>query len=425
MRYARTEIAMPASALRSDQPHALLYHARAATPFCSPEGELYASIPSSIDSRRVLPLRSAEFRDWLTANYFAEYESAPSAGAFRDVLRTLEARARYGDLPSQKIDYRIGFEGDPFTPSEVVVDLANSTGGTVEITPQGWDIATNFRHCFREFPSTLPLPEPAPAAPGSEPLHQFANLFQLSPSNRARVFTWIAAALRPVGPYPVLVLSGPAASGKSVLARALRALIDPCTVPLRRLPASDRELLQSADQNWILAFDHVERIPSKISQALCSISSGDAIEITQPDYRDPVVCQIARPLILCVAEDGTPSRWTPSRALSNRALCVPLPRISALRPEAQIWSTFEAFRPSALAALCGSVSTALRRVRDIDVANVTRRPDCAAWAAAAAPALGLEESEVFEAIGNSGWVRAAGEPLSEAYTDSRWGRTGV
>ena len=172
---------MPASVSRSDQPQALLYHARAATPFRSPDGELYASVPSSIDSRRVLPLRSAEFREWLIANYYSEHETPPSASAFRAVLRTLEARARYADSPSQKIDYRIGFEGDPFAPSEVVLDLANSSGATVEITSEGWQVATNFRHGFRESAATLPLPDPAPDSPGPETLDQIASLFQLSP----------------------------------------------------------------------------------------------------------------------------------------------------------------------------------------------------------------------------------------------------
>jgi hypothetical protein len=58
---------------RIDQTQALLYHARAATPFCSEDGEPCASIPSSVDSRRVLALRSASFRDWLTANFYSEF----------------------------------------------------------------------------------------------------------------------------------------------------------------------------------------------------------------------------------------------------------------------------------------------------------------------------------------------------------------
>jgi hypothetical protein len=58
---------------RIDRTQALLYHARAATPFCSEDGEPCASIPSSVDSRRVLALRSASFRDWLTANFYSEH----------------------------------------------------------------------------------------------------------------------------------------------------------------------------------------------------------------------------------------------------------------------------------------------------------------------------------------------------------------
>lgn len=411
---------MPASALRSDQPQALLYHARSATPFCSPDGEFYASIPTSIDSRRVLPLRSAEFRDWLTAAYYSEYEAAPSANAIRAVLRMLEARARYGEMPSQKIDYRISFAGDPFAPSQVVLDLANSAGNTVEITSRGWDISNNFRHCFREFPTTLPLPDPQPGEGDPAALDQFAALFRIEPANRARILTWIAAALRPVGPYPVLVLTGPATSGKSTLARALRALIDPSTVPLRRLPANERELLQVAFQNWILAFDNVLRIPSKISEALCAVSSGDALEITQSDYRNPLLLPVARPMILCVPADDAQRAWAPPHALSNRTLSVLLPAIRSFRPEAALWSAFEALRPAALAALCTAVTTALRRIRDVDVTNVRRIPDCAAWAAAAAPALGLEESAIFEAVSDPASVWAGAAPFRDAHTHSKW-----
>jgi hypothetical protein len=405
---------MPARIPPSDQARALLFHARAATPFPSANGELCASVPSSIDSRRVFPLRSAEFRDWLTANYYSEFERAPSASAFRSVLRTLEACARHGDLPAQKIDYRLSFEGDRFTPSRIILNLANANGENVEINSHGWNLATNFQHCFREFTSTLPLPAPQQTVPGNDALTRMAELFRLSPANRVRVFTWIAATLRPVGPYPVLVLTGPTASGKSVFARALRALLDPSTVPLRRLPARDRELLQVAFQNWILAFDQIERIPSRISQALCAISSGDALEVAQPDYRDPVVFQLARPVILIAPKDETQPAWTPSRTLSNRTLSIDFPSLAAPRPEAAIWSAFEALRPALLGTLCTAVATALYRIRDIDLAHVARFSDCAAWAAAAAPALGLEQSAIVETLRDPNSMWTGSDPLRAA-----------
>jgi hypothetical protein len=406
---------MPDRIRQTDPARALLFHARGATPFASANGELCASIPSSIDSRRVFPLRSAEFRDWLTANYYSEFERAPSSSVFRSVLHALEARARYGDFPVQKIDNRLSFEGDPFTPSRIVLNLANATGENVEIDSHGWKLATNFQHCFREFTSTLPLPKPQQTAAGNDDAFtRMAELFRLSPSHRARVLTWIAAAVRPVGPYPVLVLTGPAASGKSVFARALRALIDPSTVPLRRLPARDRELLRMAFQNWILAFDQVERIPSRISQALCAISSGDALEIAQPDFRDPIVFQLARPMILIAPKDETQPAWIPPRTLSNRTLSIDFPPIAAPRPEAAIWSAFEALRPALLGTLCNAVATALHRIRDIDLAHVARFSDCAVWAAAAAPALGLEVPAILEALRDPNSMWTGSDPLRAA-----------
>jgi hypothetical protein len=396
---------------RIDQTQALLYHARAATPFCSEDGEPCASIPSTVDSRRVLTLRSAPFRDWLTANFYGEYETAPSTTAFRAALRVLEARARYGEMPARKVDRRLSFEGDPFTPSRIILDLANANGEVLEISSKGWQTTGNLRHPFHQSETTLALPSPD-SSPSSQPLVQFAEIFRLAQDNRTRAFSWLAAALRPIGPYPVLVLRGPAASGKSMLARALRALIDPSTVPLRRLPVRDRELRQLALQNWILVFDQVYRIPSKIAEALCALSSGDVLEVGRAG-RDPLVRELARPLILIAPTDEARAAWTPPRTLSNRTLTIDLPPITALRSEASLLAQFEGLRPAILGTLATAVATALRRIREVDLGNVARFPDSAAWAVAAASALALDPADIAETFSASSSIWAGSDPLRE------------
>jgi hypothetical protein len=402
---------MPQRLPTSDQTLALLYHARAATPFFSQDGQPCASVPSSVDSRRVLPLRSADFRDWLTANYYSEFETTPSSLALRAVLRTLEARAQSSGWPAQKVDHRVSFEGDPFVPSKIFLDMANAAGEILEITPQGWTLTDNLHQSFRRSPGMLSLPNPQPLIP--DPLPALAALFKLSPAAQTLALFWIASALRPTGPYPILVLRGPAASGKSVLARALRSMIDPSAAPLRRLPDSDRELLRHALHNWILVFDHVHRIPIKISEALCAISSGEAIETVQPDYRDNALAEIARPIILIAPLDETQSPWTPTRSLSSRSLTIDLAPLAAPRPEAAVWSDFELLRAPALAALADAISSALHHVRDVDVGHTTRFSDCVAWAAAAAPVLGLDPTAVARAVSDpeSQWLGA--DPLRD------------
>jgi hypothetical protein len=405
---------MPRRLTQSEQALALLYHARAATPFFAQNGEPCASVPSSVESVRVLPLRSADFRDWLTANYYSEYETAPSGLALRAVLRTLEARAQYGGASAHKVDHRIGFEGDPFAPSKVFLDLANPSGEILEITSQGWSIATNLDRSFRHSPGMLPLPTPAnsqePIANGSSSL---SSLLHLNPHACTRVLFWLSSALRPTGPYPILVLRGPATSGKSTLARALRTLIDPSAAPLRRLPHTDRELLHLALHNWILAFDHVHRIPLKICEALCAVASGEAIETAQPDYRDPALAEIARPVILIAPLDEAQCPWTPTRALSSRTLTIDLPPLSDPRAESAVWSGFESLRAPTLATLADSVSCALRNIRDIDPPHVSRFLDSVTWAIAAAPALGLTSAAIVEAVSDPESMWLGVDPLRD------------
>jgi putative DNA primase/helicase len=405
---------MPKLLRQPEQALALLYHARSATPFSSQGGQPCASIPST-DSRRVFPVRSADFRDWLTANYYSEFEAAPSSLALRAVLRTLEARAQHGDSPAQKVDHRIGFEGDRYAPSKVFLDLANAAGEILEITSQGWTITNNLRQSFRHSQGMQALPSPPanPQPPIPNPLSGLITLFHLSESARTRAMFWLAAALRPIGPYPILVLRGPASSGKSALARALRTLIDPSAAPLRRLPIRDRELLQLALRNWILVFDHVHRIPIKISEALCALSSGEAIETAQPDYRDNALAEIARPIILIAPLDEAQSPWTPTRSLSNRSLTIDLEPIAAPRSEAAVSSDFEALRVPAFAALADAVSCALRNIRDIQLENIARFPDCVAWAAAAAPVLDLDPAAIVEAVSDPESMWVGSDPLRD------------
>jgi energy-coupling factor transporter ATP-binding protein EcfA2 len=404
---------------QTDQAAALLYHARSASPFLSKDGQPCASVPGALDSRHIHPIRSAAFRDWLTSAFYNEFEIAPSPLAYRSAIRVLEARAKHGDFPSQKLDRRLGFEGDSYAPSRIILDLANPSGQVLEMDSHGWRIRDNMNHSFRQSISTLALPRPlAPLGdqptPDQSPLDQFARLFLLDNSARARVAAWLVNALRPGGPYPILVLQGPSASGKSTLARALRALIDPSPALVRRFPDRDEELPAYAFENWILAFDDAYHFSAKIADALRAVSSGDVIRIPQPDLRDALEIEVARPIILAAPHDDGQIAWTPPRALSHRTVTLQRPQIRRPQPERAIWSEFESLRPALLAALAQAVVTALHRIRDIDLANVPRFLDSAYWCAAAAPALGFTEEKMVEAISDPTAMWIGSDPLRDA-----------
>jgi hypothetical protein len=339
----------------NDQAQALLYHARSATPFCSDKGETFVSVPASIDSRRVFMLRSAAFRNWLTANFHNEYEAAPSSSAFRSALSVLEAQAAYSEAPRQRVHCRLGFEGDLYEPSRILIDLANEAGELVDISSQGWQVTGNMRSAFLQSATALPLPRPERARSGS-PIDQLANLFQWTGTVRTRALTWLVAAFRPIGPYPILVIRGPAGSGKSTLARALRGLIDPSSDPV--CPPR-----RSASHNWVHVCDQVHGLSD-------------------------VLGSIARPILLLAPNDIAGS------ALVNKAITIDLVPVATPRPEAALWTELDLHRPALMAALADALASALRRIHSVDIGNVARLHDSAAWAMAAGPALGLREESI-------------------------------
>ncbi len=228
------------------------------------------------------------------------------------------------------------------------------------------------------------------------------------------MFAWLVNALRPAGPYPILVIDGPVGSGKTLLARALRAWIDPSPVLVRRLPERDEQVLPFAFENWILAFDDVYRFSPKIADALGAVSSGDALRITQPDSREPLETEIARPIILVAPRDESQVAWAPPRALSHRTLTIQRSPVRCVHPERALWSEFESLRPALLGALAQAVVTALQRIRDIDLSNVARFPDSAVWCAAAAPALGLTEQAAIQAVTDPAAMWLGADPLRDA-----------
>src|SRR5579871_5524161 len=77
----------------------ILKHAlRTATPFSSPEGQAWASIPNGIDAHSVWPVRSSDFRDWLASSYLKEHETLPRQRSLLEAIRLFEALALRSEM---------------------------------------------------------------------------------------------------------------------------------------------------------------------------------------------------------------------------------------------------------------------------------------------------------------------------------------
>jgi len=214
------------------------------------------------------------------------------------------------------------------------------------------------------------------------------------------LLAWLTAAMRPSGPYPVLVLHGEQGSAKSTLARLLRALIDPNTAPLRSEPKEPRDLMIAATNSWCMALDNISHLPVWLSDAVCRLSTGGGFATrTLYENDEETIFDAQRPIILNGIEE-----LATRGDLLDRAIILYLPKIEEAerREEKRFWAEFESARPLVLGGFLDAVSLALRNVDQVRLPRLPRMADFAEFATAAE--------------GEMGWPSAS---FMEAYDDNR------
>jgi hypothetical protein len=232
--------------------------------FHTAAGVAYADL--EIDQHReTWPIRGKQFRAWLRRQHYEQTGEALNGEAIRSVVDLLEARAQF-DAPERTIHIRVAEHED-----HLYLDLADDGWQAVEVGPGGWRIITRPPVRFRRATGMLPLPMPEKGG-SMETLAAFLNI--PAPADFVLVVSWLLAALRPSGPFPLLAIAGEQGSAKTVLSKILRALVDPNTAPVRALPREERELMIAANNGHVLAFDNLSRLPAWTSDALCRLTSG-------------------------------------------------------------------------------------------------------------------------------------------------------
>ncbi len=373
--------------------------------FHSPDGEPYASVPvadpgTGADAIQngadgacagqhgthveTWALRSRGFRRWLARRHYQETRGAAGGQALQDALGVLEGRALY-DGEECPVAVRLAEAG-----GAVYLDLADPTWRVVRVAPDepgGWrvlapDEATAAPVRFRRPRGVLALPQPAPGGAVDE-LRAFVNA---PDDDRWRLLVaWLAAALRPRGPYPALALSGEQGAAKSTAARVLRALVDPNAAPLRAQPREPRDLMIAAANGWVVAFDNLSAVPVWLSDALCRLATGRGLAVRELfSDAEETLFDAQRPVLFTGIEE-----LATRGDLLDRSLVVTLPAIpeEARRTEGELWPAFDKARPRILGALLAAVAAGLSRLPDTRLDRLPRMADFALWVSAAEPSL--------------------------------------
>jgi hypothetical protein len=351
----------------------------------TPEFEPFATVEVN-NHKENWPVRSQVLRRWLAHGFYGQTGAAPNAQAIQDALSVIGGKAVFEGQEHTVFTRLAGYDG------KIYLDLSNSTWEVVEVTDIGWRVIANAPVKFRRQKGMLPLP--APMAGGNiESLQSLVNVRDRVDWNL--LLAWLTAAMRPNGPYPVLVLHGEQGSAKSTLARVLRALIDPNTAPLRSEPKDPRDLMIAATNSWCMALDNISHLPVWLSDAVCRLSTGGGFATrTLYENDEETIFDAQRPIILNGIEE-----LAVRGDLLDRAIILYLPKIEEAerREEKRFWAEFESVRPTVLGGLLDAVSLALRNVDQVRLPRLPRMADFAIWSVAAAPALGFSQETFVDA----------------------------
>lgn len=351
--------------------------------FHTPGGECYATVPVD-NHRETWPIKW--LRSWLVERFYRKAGKPPSSQALQDALRCLSAKALY-DGEEHPVFIRWAQRD-----GAIYLDLCNRRWEVVEITGAGYRMITDPPVKFRRTKAMLPLPKPQRGG-SLQDLRRFVNVADRS--SWLLILSWLVAAMRPQGPFPILVLQGEQGTAKSTLARLLRSVFDPVKAPLRAPPRNERDLAIGATNSWCVAYDNLSGLAPWLADALCRLATGGGLA-TRELYTDAeeVIFDVQRPVVLNGITD-----LAVRQDLTDRAIVVCLKPIppTERRTEAELWQEFEAVQPRLLGALLEVVAAALRNLDSVELPTVPRMADFAVWASAAETALGFPQGAFLAA----------------------------
>lgn len=206
--------------------------------------------------------------------------------------------------------------------------------------------------------------------------------------------------MRPLGPYPALVLGGGQGTAKTTTGRALKNLIDPSAAPLRCEPREIRDLMIHAQNSHVLAFDNISVLPHWLSDAFCRLATGGGIGVRELYTNGgETIFEAVRPVIMNGIDD-----FVTRGDLLERAIIIRHPPIpdSQRHPESLFWGAFNAAHPGLLGALLDRVAGGLRELPNTRLARLPRMADFAIFALACERAAGEIPRFAAAYTGNQG-----------------------
>ena len=341
--------------------------------------EAYASI--DIDGvKHVVPVNSSNFEERLAHTYFIIKGKAANAASIKDAKATLSSIAKYNGRETD-VNIRVVKRDDA-----VYIDTCCSNRSIIKLDANGYDLLLDSDEMFEQKSGMIETAAIAPHGKGDiSLLRKYANV---SDDDFALLRGWLFCVAAGAKPYPILVLQGEQGTGKSTMSRVLRALTDPSSAPVRNPPSNETDLVVSAINNFLLAFDNIDGLKPEMANGFCRLSTGTAFGVRKLFTNgEEFLAELQRPVIIN-GISGIATRPD----FAERAIIIELLLIdpSQRKTEKEYWAEFELDKSIIYTGILDGIVSGLKHQNDVEIAEKPRMADLAEWVTGCERELGME-----------------------------------
>lgn len=340
-------------------------------------GACYVVIPVD-EHLEVWSTSSQWFRHaWLARRFRERYGKPPGSQALRDAQGLVDGICL--NHPRRELHNRVAwYDG------KLYYDLTDSQWRGVEVTPEGWRVVP-LPPIFRRHQHQLPQVEPVKGGTLAD-MWGFLNI----PEADHRLFlTVLVSYFIPDIPHPIMILHGEQGSGKSVVGRLLRMLVDPSRVPTHALPKDLETLTQKLDHHWVCVFDNIGSLSEWLSDGLCRAITGEGFCKRMHYTNDEDFLRSYRRCVMLTSISNPAYRGD----LLDRSILIETEAPNMVIDEKTLDSGWSKVLPGILGCIFDALSQAMKNLPNVSHENLPRMADFTVWGRAAAPALGFSAKE--------------------------------